>query len=37
MGLSSWFKRFIMKLDVLIVKFQPHFEMAHVQYHKEVA
>jgi len=26
-----------MKVDVLIVKFQPHFEMAHVQYHKEVA
>ena len=37
MGLLSWFKRFRVKADVLIVEFQPHLEMVHGKYHKEAA
>ena len=37
MGLLSWFKRFIVKADILIVEFQPYLEMVHGKYCKEAA
>jgi hypothetical protein len=37
MGLPSWFKRFRVKADVLILEFQPHLEMIHGKYHKETS
>ena len=37
MGLLSWCKRFMVKVDVLIVEFQPYLEMVRGKYYKEAA